>query len=55
MMLAVSVGLGVTFFKKVNEYLITNPNSFLSSSLNQYKQVLGSGGPGAYKRYRVPR
>jgi len=55
LMLAVSIGLGMTFMKKVQEYLVDNPNSYINNYLNSYKEIFSSGSPGGYKRYRIPR
>lgn len=40
LMLAVVVGLGITFTKKMDEYLLSNPNSFMNNYLNSYKAIL---------------
>ncbi len=55
LMLAVSIGLGITFTKKVQAYLVENPDSYINNYLNSYRQIFNSGSPGGYKRYRLPR
>ena len=54
LMIAVSLTLGFTFQKKMEEYFFNNPNSFISKSLRNYK-VLFSGTVNGrpYKRFQV--
>lgn len=53
LVMVVSVGLCLTFYKKFQDYLIKNPNSYVNSHLkffkNQYNPDQG------FKRYRLPR
>lgn len=48
-----------SLFQKINEYLITNPDSFQNTYLNGYENIFsageGSGFQGRYKRFRVIR
>ena len=53
LMLAVSVGLGITFFKKFEGYLLTNPNSYLNIQMEYYKRLYDPSN--GLKRYRLPR
>jgi uncharacterized protein (UPF0333 family) len=53
LLLVVSAGIAMTFFKKAGDALINNPNSFVNAYLNAYKQVLNSGQ--RYKRFYVPK
>ncbi|HXH29708.1 MAG TPA: hypothetical protein VNJ01_02735 [Bacteriovoracaceae bacterium] len=55
LLLVVSVGLGVTFFKKMDEYLIKNPNSLISKSLNSYRDTLSADPTGRYSRFPLRR
>lgn len=52
LILVVSIGLGITFYNKMSEYFLKNPNSFIAKSLNNYKRVLGSP-EGRYKTFTV--
>lgn len=52
LIMVVAIGLGFTFMKRMDEYFSTNPNSFITRSLNNYRQVLGSPQDG-YKYFRV--
>jgi hypothetical protein len=53
LLLAVSVGLGLTFFKKMDEWMISNPNSFVGKRLNSYRTILKADPK--YKRFSLPR
>jgi hypothetical protein len=53
LIMAVSVGLGITIFKKLQDYLVNNPNSYLNSQLNYYRSQLRP--EEGLKRYRLPR
>lgn len=53
LMLAVSVGLGITFFKKFEGYLVTNPNSYMNIQMEYYKRLYDPAS--GLKRYRLPR
>jgi hypothetical protein len=60
LLIAVMITIAVTFFGKLNEYIITNPDSVLNRYLGGFQQVLGSpdgnsGVSGSYKRFRLPR
>lgn len=54
LIMVVAVGLGITFFNKMKEYFQSNPNSFISRSLNNYRRVLGDP-QGRYKRFQIPK
>ncbi|MES2525455.1 MAG: hypothetical protein V4598_00145 [Bdellovibrionota bacterium] len=54
LMLVVSITLGITFKKKMNEYFFTNPNSFIAGSLRNYRALFaGTENNRPYKRFRV--
>ncbi len=53
MMLAVVGGLGMTFMKKMDEYLLSNPNSYINNYLNSYKAVLKADPK--YQRFQLVR
>lgn len=57
LMMSLAVGLGITLFKKLNEYLIQNPNGMIATPLNQFRQMLNSDESGRYRRFpiKLPR
>jgi len=55
LMIAVSLGLGFIFLKKMNEYLIDNPNSYLSKYLNSFKSTIEQDSSGRYRVFNLPR
>jgi hypothetical protein len=52
-MLVVSIGLGLTFFKKFEGYLLTNPNSYMNIQIEYYKALYDP--EQGLKKYRLPR
>ena len=53
LILSVSVGLGYGVFKKLNEWFLTNPNSYVGGQLKTFKTILNTSP--RYERYSVPR
>jgi hypothetical protein len=53
LMLVVSIGLGLTFFKKFEGYLLTNPNSYMNIQMEYYKALYDPAQ--GLKKYRLPR
>jgi hypothetical protein len=53
LVLSVSVSLGYATFKKLNEWFLTNPNSYVGGQLNSFKRILNTSP--RYERYSVPR
>ena len=54
LMLAVSISLGMTFYKKMSDYFLKNPNSFITGSLNKFRaQFAGDVNGRPYKTFRV--
>ncbi len=51
MMVSVAVSLGIAVFKKLDEYLIKNPNSLVGKPLNSYRQAMDQNGK--YKRFPI--
>ncbi len=51
MMVAVAVSLGIAVFKKLDEYLIKNPNGLVGKPLNSYRQAMDQNGK--YKRFPI--
>ncbi len=42
LLIAVAVSIGVTFFNKIDEFLIKNPNSVISRNLRQFEGKITS-------------
>lgn len=53
LMLTVSVGLGMTFFKKFQGYLLDNPNSYMKIQMEAYKRLYDPST--GLKKYHLPR
>lgn len=53
LMIAMAVGLGITTFKKLNEYLIENPNGLINGPINSFKEKLLQDPTGRYRRYQI--
>lgn len=54
LMIVVSVTLGIAFKKKMEEYFFRNPNSFINTSLRNYRNLFtGNPDERPYKRFRV--
>jgi hypothetical protein len=53
LLMAVSVGLCLTFYKKFQDYLLKNPNSYVNSHLNFFKSQYDPNQ--GLKRYHLPR
>jgi hypothetical protein len=53
LLVAVSVGLGLVFFKKFQQYLLDNPNSYIKTQLKFYERLFDPSMN--YKKYRLPR
>ena len=55
LMVAVVVALGLTFFTKMNDYLLQNPNGLINKPLKAYTNMLTGGGDpnAAYRRFYV--
>lgn len=56
LIIAVVVVMGVSIFNKMNEYIITNPDSFISTYLNSYKLMFQGGNEefqGQYKYFTI--
>ena len=49
LLIVVAVGFGLTFAKKMDEYLIKNPNGIIAKPLNNFKNKLNEDTSGRYK------
>lgn len=52
LLIAVMAGLSLTFFKKMEDYFIKNPNSMINQRLKVFGNTLGSAEN--YERFRIP-
>lgn len=55
LLIVVSIGLGVAFYKKMDEYLLSSPNSIITKNLNSLKNKFNQDSSGRYRRFRVPK
>lgn len=61
LLLAVMIPLSITFFTKVTDFVVDNPDSLVNRYLGGFTKVLGStsggttGVDGKYKVFRLPR
>ncbi len=56
LMIVVALTLGYTFQKRMTEFFVSNPNSFINKSLRNYRVLFaGSEGGRPYKRFTVVR
>jgi hypothetical protein len=60
LLVSVMIMLSFTFFEKVNEYVLTNPDSLINKYLSQSQRFFGSensggGIDGNYKTFSLPR
>jgi uncharacterized protein (UPF0333 family) len=53
LVIVVSVGLCMTFYKKFSGYLLDNPDSYMSSHMKLYAALFDP--KLNYKKYRLPR
>ena len=53
LVIVVSVGMGATFFKKFQGYLLDNPDSYMRLQMKMYEQIFDPSLN--YKRFRLPR
>lgn len=56
LLIFVSASLGMLLFKKLNDYFLNNPNSFVNQQLSSLKGFSGPNGNG-YKKFplRLPK
>ena len=59
LILAVVVAIAIGIFQRLNEFLISNPDSFQNQYLNGFRQIFETNrdpeGNPTFKRYRIPR
>ncbi|MBY0516286.1 MAG: class III signal peptide-containing protein [Bacteriovoracaceae bacterium] len=60
LLLAVMISVSIAFFKKVDGYVVSNPDSMVNRYLSGFGNILGSssgtnGVSGSYKTFRLPR
>lgn len=49
----VAISIGIAFKKKIEDYMLTNPNSLLSRSLNQFNSQFSEDTEGRYRIYSL--
>gem|GEM_PF-1044438 len=54
LLLSVAIAMGLTFSKKFEEYLLTNPDSYINKHLKIYDQSFNDPSK-AYKTFSFPR
>ncbi len=54
LMLSVAIAMGLTFTKKFEEYLLTNPDSYINKHMRIYDASFKDP-HGAYKTFSFPR
>jgi len=54
LLLSVMITLSITFFGKVEEFVVTNPDSMVNRYLGSYRQLFG-GVNGSYKTFSIRR
>lgn len=58
LLILVVVTVGFSFFKKVDEYLVSNPDSLINVYLDSFKEAFGADHSGVnlkYKRFFIRR
>jgi hypothetical protein len=53
LLLVVSITLGIAFKKKMEEFILTNPNSIISKNLNQFQSRFEEDTSGRYRRFSL--
>lgn len=53
LILVVAVTIGMTFKQKMEEFMLTNPNSLISKQLNSLQAGLQQDASGRYRRFSL--
>lgn len=53
LLIVVAVSFGLLFAKKMDEYLIKNPNGLIAKPLNQFKAKINADTQGRYRYYSI--
>lgn len=53
LLLSVILGIAYGAFKKIEDYMVNNPDSFVSGYLGDFGTIFNA--EGRYKRFRIPR
>jgi hypothetical protein len=53
LLIVVAVGFGLLFAKKMDQYLIQNPNGLIAKPLNGFKNKLSQDPTGRYRVYPI--
>lgn len=53
LLLVVAISIGMAFKKKMEEFILTNPNSLISKSLNQLQARFEADSSGRYQYFSI--
>lgn len=53
LLIIVAISFGLTFMKKMDEYLIQNPNGLVAKPLNSFKQRIGQDPTNRFRYYPI--
>jgi hypothetical protein len=53
LLIVVAISFGLTFMKKMDEFLIKNPNGLIAKPLNSFKERIGRDPSNRYKVYPI--
>ncbi len=53
LLILVCASLGITFFKKMDEYVISNPQGLIGGPINQFKTQLNQDPTGRYRTFPI--
>lgn len=53
LILVVTIGIGISFKEKMEEFMLTNPNSFISKQLNALQAGLAQDTSGRFTRFTL--
>jgi Flp pilus assembly pilin Flp len=55
LLIAVSASLGIAFFKKMDDYVINNPNGIIGKPIKIFKDRINQDTTGRYTRFPLRR
>lgn len=55
LLVGVMIFISITFFKKVRDYMVRNPNSFINRYVRVYERDFGQNGQNGYKTFTLRR
>jgi hypothetical protein len=54
LMIVVSVSFGLTFARKMDDFLIKNPNGIIGAPIKKFTEALNKDVSGRYRYYELP-